>query len=85
MLQVTDYTSTKVNSTAATVTVNVTPTVSITPAAYTMDVGQSNIFTANPSGGSTPYVSYQWYVGGVAQSGMTASTYRYSATTAGSP
>src|SRR5207249_1507409 len=34
----------------------------ITPAAPTIDSGQSVVLTANPSGGSAPY-AYQWYSG----------------------
>ena len=49
-----------------------------------MDVGQSKIFTATPSGGSGSYTSYQWYVNGAAQSGQTASTFNYSPASSGS-
>jgi hypothetical protein len=73
-LQVTDNTGATVNSNAATVKVNVAPTVSIMPTSWIMDVGQSKLFTATASYGSGSYSSYQWYVGGVAQKGMTAST-----------
>ncbi len=85
MLQVTDNTGAAVNSNAVTVKVNVAPTVSITPASWIMDVGQSELFTATASGGSGSYSSYQWYVGGVAQSGMTASTFSYAPSSSGSP
>ena len=37
------------------------------------------------SGGSGVYQSYQWYVGGSAQTGQSASAFRYSAGSAGSP
>ena len=36
-----------------------------------------------PSGGSGPYMGYQWYVDGTAQSGQTASTFNYSPASAG--
>ena len=85
ILQVTDSTGAAVNSTAATVTVNSAPTVSVSPTSWTMDVGQSKLFTATPAGGSGSYVSYQWYVGGVAQNGEIASTFTYNPTSAGSP
>ena len=47
------------------VTVNVAPTVSVSPGSWTMDVGQSKVFSAVPFGGSGVYLSYQWYVGGL--------------------
>ena len=72
-------------STAAIATVSGPVAVSVSPSTSTMDVGQSTTFTANPAGGSDVYTSYQWYVGGVAQSGKIASTFTYTATTAGSP
>jgi hypothetical protein len=53
-------------------------TVSISPTSAGLDVGQSQLFTAIPSGGSGSYTSYQWYVGGTAQTGQTASTFNYS-------
>jgi YVTN family beta-propeller protein len=81
ILQVTDATHTAVNSTAATVTVNSAPTVSITPASWTMDVGQSHLFTSSVSGGTSPY-SYQWYLNGVAQG--TNSSWTFTPSSAGS-
>jgi outer membrane protein assembly factor BamB len=51
------------------------PSVAVSPTSWTMDVGQSKIFTASASGGSGVYSSYQWYVGGVAQNGETAQTF----------
>ncbi|MGA2310643.1 MAG: PKD domain-containing protein, partial [Candidatus Bathyarchaeia archaeon] len=85
--KVTDSASTPyvVQSNTPTVTVNSAPTVSVLPTSWTMDVGQSKLFTANPSGGSSSYTGYQWYVGGVAQSGQTASTFSYSPSSTGSP
>jgi hypothetical protein len=52
------------------------PTVSISPASWTMDLGQSEMFQAAASGGSDP-LSYQWYVGGSLQSGAASSTFNY--------
>jgi len=67
-------------SSAASVIVNVSPTVNIEPAGpITLDAGQSQIFTANSSGGSSP-VSYQWYLNDSAITGQTDSTYLYTAT-----
>ena len=67
----------RMGETTLTLTSNI-PTVSVSPSSWTMDVGQSKTFTATASGGSGTYASYQWYVGGVAQSGATASTFSYS-------
>ena len=61
-----------------------TPTVSISPTSATSDVGQYQLFTATPSGGSGTYTSYQWYVGGTAQSGQIASTFSFDPASAGS-
>ena len=61
------------------------PTVTVTPVSWTMDVGQSKLFTANPTGGSGSYTSYQWYVGGTLQGGATSSTFNYVPVSAGSP
>ena len=56
-------------SNTATVTVNPAPTVTVVPTSWTMDVGQSKLFTAAVSDGST-YSSYLWYVDGeLVQSG----------------
>ena len=65
-------------------TVNVAPTVTIAPTSAILDVGQSKIFTATPAGGSASYVSYQWYVGGVLQSGESTSTFNYAPASADS-
>jgi YVTN family beta-propeller protein len=81
MFQVTDTTGAAVNSTAATVTVNVAPTVSITPASWTMDVGQSKLFTSSVSGGTSTY-SYQWYLNGVANG--TSSSWTFKPSSSGS-
>jgi hypothetical protein len=85
-LKVTDSASTSVavTSTAVSVAVNVAPTVSVSPTSWTMDIGQSKTFSATASGGSGSYSSYQWYVGGSAQSGKTASTFSYSPASSGS-
>jgi outer membrane protein assembly factor BamB len=82
---VTDNTgTTSSQSTPASVTVNTSPTVSVAPVGpFTMDVGQSQLFTATPSGGSGTYTSYQWYVNGqLAQSGA-ASTMTWGSPNAG--
>ena len=70
--------ATSAPSTAATVVVSASPTVSVSPTGpFTMDVGQSQLFTAVPSGGSGA-IHYQWYVGSTAV-GSDSSTYTYTA------
>ena len=59
-------------------------TVSVSPGSLTMDVGQSEVFTADPLGGSGVYQSFQWYLGGLPQAGQ-SSTFMYSAASMGSP
>jgi YVTN family beta-propeller protein len=83
ILQVADATGAVVNSNAATVTVNVAPTVSVTPASWTMDVGQSKLFTSSVSGGTSPY-SYQWYLNGSAVSGATSAAWTFTPSSIGS-
>ena len=85
-LQVNDSASVPgvVTSLATSVTVNAAPSVTVSPGTGTMDIGQSQLFTASPSGGSGSYTSYQWYVDGSAQSGQTASTFNYSPASVGS-
>ena len=76
--------ATSVQSAAATVAVNVAPTVTVSPTSWTMDVGQNKAFTATPVGGSGSYTGYQWYVGSVLQSGQVTSTFSYSPAASGS-
>ena len=77
-LQVTDSASAVITSNGVSITVNVAPTVTASPASWIMDAEQSKTFTATPAGGSGAYTSYQWYVDGTVQSGATASTFNYS-------
>ena len=85
-LQVTDSASLAVTviSSVASVTVYSGLGVSVSPVSWAMDVGQSKLFTATPIGGSGVYSSYQWYVGSIAQSGKTSSTFNYSSFLPGS-
>jgi YVTN family beta-propeller protein len=53
------------------------PSVSVSPSSWTLDVGQSKLFTATPSGGSGVYTSYKWYVNGSVQSSQTATTFNF--------
>jgi hypothetical protein len=82
-VQVTDATGETVNSTATTVTVNPALTVTIAPETATLNVGQSELFTAMPIGGSGTYLNYKWYVNGSAQAGQTGSTFNYSPASTG--
>jgi peptidoglycan/xylan/chitin deacetylase (PgdA/CDA1 family) len=71
--------ATSVQSSAVSVTVNASPTVSVAPVgSLTMDVGQQQSFTATDSGG-TGTKSYQWYLDDSAVAGQTTSTYLYTA------
>ena len=54
------------------------PTVSLSPASWALDVGESRTFTATASGGSGSYTNYQWYVNGqLVESGAQWSSYPY--------
>jgi outer membrane protein assembly factor BamB len=65
------------------VTVNLQPSVSVLPASGTLDVGQSQLFTSNVSGGTPPY-SYQWYLNSAAVSGAASSNWTFTPASAGS-
>jgi YVTN family beta-propeller protein len=54
------------------------PSVGVTPSSWILDVGQSQTFTAAPSGGSGIYTGYQWYVNGTTQNGQTGTTFSFS-------
>jgi len=83
-LKVTDAVLSLSSSNSTSITVNSVPTVTVSPASVSLDVGQAQIFTATPSGGDGSYTGYQWYVDGTAQTGQTASTFSYDAASAGS-
>jgi hypothetical protein len=58
----------------ATVTVNAALSVTISPSSVTMDVGQSQTFTATASGGTPPYTTYYWgYGSSLAMADLSAS------------
>jgi hypothetical protein len=82
-LQVTDASLAVITSNSVSVTVNIAPTVTVSPTSWTMNVGQSQTFTATPTGGSGTYTSYQWFIGGLAQAGQNASTLSYSPASSG--
>ena len=70
--------ATSAPSSAASVTVNSVPTVSISPTGpFTMDVGQTKIFTATSLGGSGT-IHYQWYLSS-GSVGTDSSSYTYTA------
>jgi len=70
-------------SNRASVDVNTKPTVTISPSPVTMDVGQSQAFTSNVSGGTSPY-SYQWYLDNSPISGATSASWTYTPSSPGS-
>jgi hypothetical protein len=82
-LNVTDATGAVVTSNAVTVTVNTVPSVTISPSSATLDVGQSQVFTATASGGSGS-LSYQWYIDGSAVSGATGASWTFTSSSTGS-
>ena len=80
-VKVTDAASVVATSNTVTATVNPAPTVSVTPTSSTLDVGQSEVFSATASGG-TGSLSYQWYLNGVAQG--TSSSWTFAPSSSGS-
>jgi plastocyanin len=83
ILQMTDNVGAAANSTATTVLVNAALSVSVSPEFVTLDVGQSQVFTANVSGGASSH-SYQWYLNGAAVSGATGASWAFTLYSAGS-
>jgi hypothetical protein len=57
--------------------------VGVSPTLVSLDIGQSQPFTANVSDGTPPY-TYQWYQDGAPISGATGSTWTFTATSVGS-
>jgi hypothetical protein len=82
-VKVTDKTGAEATSNTALVTVNAAPSVTISPASVTLDVGQSENFTSSVSGGTPPY-SYQWYLDCSPVSGATSATWSFTPTASGS-
>ena len=68
-----------VTSTAATLTVNVVPSITTQPASQTVTAGQTATFTVAATG--TAPLTYQWKMNGTAISGATSSSYTTPATT----
>ena len=69
-----------VTSSAATLTVNVPPTISAQPASQTVNVGQAATFSVTATGTGT--LTYQWKKNGTAISGATSASYTTPATAA---
>jgi hypothetical protein len=81
-LNVTDAVGAVAKSNTATVTVNSELSVSITPTAVVMDVGETKTFTATVSGGTSPF-SYQWYLNGTSVPRATGSTWTFTPSSSG--
>jgi hypothetical protein len=81
-VNVTDNVNSRAKSNVANVTVNAAPTVSITPGSWTLDVGQSQVFTSSISGGTSPY-TYKWYLNGSSVLGATIATWNFTPSSAG--
>jgi hypothetical protein len=82
-VNVTDGAGFRKKSNVASITVNPTPSVSVSPGSVVMDVGQSQLLNASVSGGSPPF-TYRWYLNGSLISGATNSTWTYAPTSSGS-
>lgn len=83
-LTVEDSTGSSAMSTVSTITVGSSTPLSVTVSSSATSIysGNSLTFTANPSGGTSPY-SFTWYVNGVQQSGETGSSFTYDFSTSG--
>jgi hypothetical protein len=57
--------------------------VGISPTSVSLDIGQSQVFTSDVSGGAPPYI-YQWYQNGTQVSGAYGSTWKFTAVSAAS-
>lgn len=82
-LNVTDNVGVRAKSNTASITVNPAPSVSISPASATLDIGQSTQFSSNISAGSSPYY-YQWYLNNAPVSGATNTSWTFTSTSTGS-
>jgi parallel beta-helix repeat protein len=82
-VNVTDNLGVGAKSNVASVTVNPVLSATVSPVSVTLDVGQSQIFTANAIGGTPPY-SYRWYLNGTLISGVTGSTWTFNPSAPGS-
>ncbi|NIU81702.1 PKD domain-containing protein, partial [Candidatus Bathyarchaeota archaeon] len=82
-LNVTDAVAITAKSNVVPVTVNVLPSVSVTPTSVAMDIYQSKTFNATAVGGTSPYW-YEWYLNGILVQNGTSDSWTYTPTTVGS-
>jgi outer membrane protein assembly factor BamB len=75
-VEVTDAAGFTATSNTANLTLNPTPSVSISPKVVITDVGESQTFTSTVYGGTSPY-TYQWYLDGVAVSFATNASWSF--------
>jgi hypothetical protein len=80
---ITDNVGFTAESNIATVAVNPSFTVSVSPTSILMNVSQSQVFTSTVSGGTPPY-SYQWYLNDAAVSGAVSSNWTFTPPSTGS-
>jgi parallel beta-helix repeat protein len=83
-LNLTDSAGVVVTSKAVTVSVNPVPSVTLSPASVTLDVGQSQLFTSDTGNTGTSPFSYQWYLNGTLFSGATSSSWWFTPSSPGS-
>jgi hypothetical protein len=76
-LVVTDSLNFAVNSSNATIIVNPSPTILVTPASVTLDVGEPWTFAASTFNGTPPFSAYQWYLDSSPVVGATNSSWTY--------
>jgi hypothetical protein len=80
---VTDSVGFTAKSNIATVTVNPALFVGVSPTSVVLNVGLSQVFASNVSGGTLPY-SYQWYLNDAPVSGAVSSNWNFTPTSTGS-
>jgi hypothetical protein len=82
-VNITDLTGAVTASATVSVTVNGQPSVSILPTSIVLDVGQSQTFTSNVTGGTSPY-SYQWFMNGSMVASTNSSSWAFTPSLPGS-
>jgi outer membrane protein assembly factor BamB len=82
-VNVTDSVGFTAKSNIAAVAVNPALSVGVSPSSVVMDVGQSQLFTSNVSGGTPPYI-YQWYLNDAPVQGAASSNWNFTPTSTGS-
>jgi hypothetical protein len=76
-LKATDSTGLVGESNNATVTVNPALGALVSPTSVVLDIGKPWTFIANPFNGTSPYLSYQWYINGAPVINATGATWTY--------